>query len=100
MAHPNIPALRATIADLETRLVAMPSPESHNSSSWETSWDAYRNAENEIAEHLRIAYGARIAHKGYTNTIRMHGISSSCTSGLTGLFRNWLRAAESKAAAQ
>lgn len=99
MTKPNIQVLRTTIDDLKSRLDAMPECDFVHSPAWEASWAERKRAADEIAAYLTATYGARIVDKAWTHTIRMHGISSSCISGLTGLFWNWLRAAECRLAA-
>ncbi len=95
----DISALRATIADLSARLEALPSVSGDLLYERDAAWVAYKQAELDLADYLCATYGARIADKAWTCTIRMHGISSSGTSGRCGAMWNWLRAAERKAGA-
>lgn len=89
MSHAIDPdTLRATIADLQARLDALPTIDRSLGSH-----HRHREAAEALADHLRSAYGARIHDGVWTNTIRMHGISSSGTAGLQAAFRNWLAAA-------
>ncbi|CAM3168276.1 hypothetical protein SAMN04488021_11869 [Paracoccus aminovorans] len=90
--------IRETIADLRQRLDALPSIDSRTGDLMDQH-RRHRAAAEALADHLRTAYGARIAAKAWTNTIRMHGISSSGTSGLHQASRNWIAAAERKLAA-
>lgn len=91
----DLDTILATIADLRARLDALPDT-SGVGIDHDRKWRAYKDAERALADHLRATYGARIADKAWTNTIRMHGISSSGTSGQIGAMWNWLRAAERK----
>ncbi|MFC3568374.1 hypothetical protein [Paracoccus simplex] len=90
--------IRETIADLRQRLDALPSIDS-NAANWAEQHRQHRAAAEALADHLRATYGARIHDKAWTNTIRMHGFSSSGTAGLQQAFRNWIAAAERKLAA-
>lgn len=90
--------VQSTIADLRHRLDALPSI-SAAAADLADQHRQHRAASEALADHLRTAYGARIADKAWTNTIRMHGISSSGTAGLQQAFRNWIAAAERKLAA-
>ncbi len=94
----DLDTVRATITDLRARLDALPDT-SGVGIDYARKWRACKDAEQALADHLRATYGARIADKAWTHTIRMHGISSSGTSGQSGAFRNWLRAAERTVAA-
>ncbi len=100
MAQPDIQALRATIADLKSRLDALPPLEIIYSPGWEANRAEHKRAMSEIADYLTATHGARIKDHAWNHTIRMHGISSSCTSGLSSLLQNWLRAAERKVTSQ
>ncbi|WP_028712069.1 MULTISPECIES: hypothetical protein [unclassified Paracoccus (in: a-proteobacteria)] len=90
--------VQSTIADLRQRLDALPMI-GDNAAGWADQHRQHRAAAEALADHLRATYGARIHDKAWTNTIRMHGISSSGTAGLQQAFRNWIAAAERKLAA-
>ena len=47
----------------------------------------------EIADTLREEFGARIRFDAITCRMSMLGISTTCTAGGEGLFRNWISAA-------
>ncbi len=96
MAQPEI--LRSTIADLRARLDAVPTIQSSTGDIMDEH-RRFRAATEAIADHLRSTYGARIHNKAWTNTIRMHGISSSGTAGLDGAMRNWIAAVERRLSA-
>lgn len=86
------------MADLQARLDALPSISS-DANDLADQYRQHRAAAENLADQLRAAYGARITNKVWTNTIRIHGISSSGTAGLQQAFRNWISAAERKLAA-
>jgi hypothetical protein len=91
MADPQ--ALRTTIDDLLYRIDMIPRIDAARSDLCDQH-ALHRQAARDLAAYLTTTYGARIADKAWTNTIRMHGISSSGTSGLVQAFRNWIAAAE------
>lgn len=99
MAHPSPSIIRTTIADLQARLDALPSIDSSDYRGTAKQHQRHREAAEVLAGYLRTTYGARITGPSYETRIRIHGIASSCTAGLAGGFRNWIRAAERRIAA-
>lgn len=93
----DLQSIRDTVADLRARLDALPAISSA-AGDLADQHRQHRAAAELLADHLRTAYGARIADKAWTNTIRMHGINSSGTAGLQQALRNWIAAAERKLA--
>lgn len=96
MADPDI--LRTSIDDLHARLASFPSIDSSAGDIMDQH-RCHRLASDQLADYLRAAYSAQILEEAWTNTIRMHGIRSSSTSGLCNAFRNWIAAAEKRLAA-
>ena len=89
--------IRVVIADIRERTESVYlSADEHSNGDHHRRWKAIREGEAELAEYLRVTYGALIRAKGDTNTIRMCGITSSATAGLLATFRNWANAADRK----
>ena len=74
-------------------------PRIDTSAPWEKMMEshaAHRAAAEALADDLRRHFGARIRTDATAARMTMYGVSSSCTSGLAGLFTNWINAAKRK----
>lgn len=69
------------------------------SDEWRTSHRRHRDAVETLARTLtdRASPRATIRDNGNTASMSMLGVRATCTSGLAGLFRNWIAAARRKA---
>lgn len=86
-------ALKAAIADVEARLVAVAEEMGrydHNDRTWH---DRNRRALLLQADALKATYKARISDSWNGARVNILGITSTSTSGLSGAFTNWLAAA-------
>lgn len=92
MPPPDPRTLTAAIEDLRQRLDGLPDINSAAGNVMEQH-RRHRQAEDQLADYLARTYGARIHRKAWTNQVRMLGIASSGTCGVTGALRNWLAAA-------
>ncbi|WJS87275.1 hypothetical protein [Paracoccus sp. TOH] len=92
-------ALKATIADLRQRIAALPEVRFSRGDYMEQH-RTLREAARALGQYLADTYSARIAEKPDATRITMHRISSTCTSGLEGAFKNWIAAAERRLAAE
>lgn len=59
-------------------------------------WDRRRTAMAVCAERLRDQLDARITDGFDAARVRIAGVQSSCTAGLTGALQNWIVAARRK----
>ena len=89
--------LQTVISDVRERTEKVYlSADEHSNGDHHRRWKAIREGEAELAEYLRVTYGALIRANGDTNTISMCCITSSATAGLLAAFRNWANAADRK----
>ncbi len=94
----DMKATRTEIENAAARLEQMLDriPPAKTGSDWR-EFDKAMRARNalliEIADDLRQEYGARIRLDALTSRMSMLGVSTTCTAGGEGLFRNWISAA-------
>lgn len=90
--------LRRVAAELAGNLENLPTV--FAAADWQDHVVANRrrqDAAERLAEMLRRTYGATISEVnsgGGGHRMSMLGVRTTCTSGLAGLFRNWITAAE------
>lgn len=68
------------------------------STDYATDYAAYRDSLRKLEQELIEEAGARFGHSNGALTMRLAGVSTTCTSGLPGLLRNWLNSARGKVA--
>ena len=98
----NVQKLLGVAGELEDLVADLPvigSPAGHRE-DWMQSHQRHRDAAEALAERLRngpwratISGGAG----GGAHRMSMLGVRTTCTSGLAGLFRNWIAAARKAA---
>lgn len=49
-----------------------------------------------LADRLRVVFGARITERGDLTRVRLGGVAASSTGGMASALRNWLAAARKK----
>lgn len=62
----------------------------------DTEWAAHNANLRSLELELTEQAGARFGFSNGASTLRLAGVSASCTSGLEGLLRNWAAAARRK----
>lgn len=59
-------------------------------------WDRHRDVMKRCGDDLTERLGARINDRWDGCRIRIAGVSSTCTAGMHGALKNWLRAAKAR----
>ncbi|MBB3386013.1 MULTISPECIES: hypothetical protein [unclassified Rhizobium] len=85
----DIAELKRLIDVVEMQLCMVPDVKVGDRDGWERRNAALRK----MADYLTECEGARIALPFDAKGMKLGGVSTSCTAGLGGLFRNWLVAA-------
>lgn len=83
------------ITDLRSRMAALPRIDGRRGDVIEQHQQLRAQA-HALGDYLSITYGARVTERPEINRIKMCGITSSSTSGLTGAFGNWIAAAQKR----
>lgn len=94
----RIADLKRLIAVIDNELAQAPAfPDWHNGDTFEkrdADRRAYHQAMDAIVERIVKDQGARYNPSAHgASTLRIAGIQASCTSGISGLLRNWQAAA-------
>lgn len=100
MTLTNIPKLTELCAPIDARLAEIakkmgPRP-AFSSETMKASWDWLERKDALVAAfraELEFVHGARFRQTGGDHTMRMAGVSSSCTMGWEALLKNWQNAA-------